>query len=222
MRPAAKGWKGQSILVNKGLTEEGSPARACGLMPAFAHHVLGIARNASQVAGMAKKRWRDRDHARLTLEDVRAIRASMDASFDALEACLEDGRDPDETCIVDADAAADNAGAYGMSGITALAIVEEAGELAEPLHALALGTSGPFDVQQAIRDEAADVRTWLHLVDTAHGIDPVSTTQDKWNRSLERMGTRAQKALEPRRLDQDQVKASMAALAATTKGVTVR
>lgn len=222
MRPAAKGWKGQSILVNRGLTCEGSPARTIGLMPAFGHHALEIVRAASRLAGMAKKRWRDADLERMTLSEVRALRAAMNDSFDALEACLSGGEGAEATHVVDAETAADNARIYGMSGITALAIVEEAGELAEPLHALALGTPDPLDAHRSIKDEAADVRTWLHLIDTAHGIDPVSTTQDKWTRSLERLGATAQKALEPRRLDQDQVNASMAALAASTKGVSKR
>jgi len=218
MRPAAKGWKGQSILVNRHLTSPMSPARAIGLMPSFAHHALGVVKAATRVAGMAKKRWRDSDPSRMTLEDVREMRQAMNASFDALEAALVQSTSADGTCVVDEASAARNYDQFGMTGITALALVEEAGELSDPLHALALGAAGVMNVQSAIRDEAADVRTWLHLLDTAMGIDPVSTTQDKWNRSLERMGRPAMEALAPRRLDQEQIQASMVALATRTKG----
>jgi hypothetical protein len=210
-RPAAKGWKGQSIMVQARLTDASSKARAIGLMPAFAHHTLAMMMNAAKIAGMAKKRWRDGDVGGMTIEDVRRLRSEMDRAFDGLEACLQG--DPNADVITDRASAEHNATQHGMIGLTALAVVEEAGELSEPLHALALGATGPLDVRSSIQDEAADLRTWLHLVDTSMGIDPVATTQDKWNRSVEAMGAEARNALKTTRLDQDQIRESMQALA---------
>lgn len=187
-----------------------------GIMPSFAKRALDIAMGAARLAGMAKKRWRDDDPTRMSIVDVRRIRSEINAAFDDLERDMltrQDRRD----CVVNPAGAAATYETHGLLGLTALALLEESGELAEPLAGIAKGSTTVYEVKGAIEDEAADLRTWLHLVDTTIGIDPVATTQSKWERAVNLMGTSAIDALTPRRLDQQQIAASMAALARSGK-----
>jgi NTP pyrophosphatase (non-canonical NTP hydrolase) len=207
-----RGWKAQSLLVHNHLTRPASKARAEGIMPLYASLALKIAGAAARVAGMAKKRWRDGDATRMNLIEIRLVRRLIDQAFEDLEREMltrQDSR-PAET---NPSKAGETAKSYGLLGLTALALMEEAGELAEPLAKVAAGASDLPTIRRSIEDEAADLRTWLHLVDNTIGIDPVGTTQAKWDRSSAKLGPAVDEALSPQKLDQSSATASLVALA---------
>lgn len=211
-----RGWKAQSLLVHNHLTRPASKARAEGIMPLYASLALKISGAAARVAGMAKKRWRDGDTSRMNLIEIRLVRKLIDQAFEDLEREMltrQDGRPAEDN----PSKAGQTAEAYGLLGISALALIEEAGELAQPLAKAATGAADLCAVRSAIEDEAADLRTWLHLVDNTIGIDPVGTTQSKWDRSSAKLGPAVNEALSPRKLDQTSAVASMAAMAAKTR-----
>lgn len=213
-RPIVSGWKGQSILIFRHLTGPRSTARAEGLMPGYAHQAYRIALAAGALAGMAKKRWRDGSAERMTIQDVRRLRNRIVDAFDDLERTV-DSTGPGRTGVKDQDAAEDVYEAHGLVGHLGLCMMEEAAELAEPIHAVATGRAAMSDMRTSISAESADVRTYLHLSDTLFGVDPVSTTQAKWEEFLARMPEHVRAALLPVRMTEDEIRESFAVMAKT-------
>lgn len=213
-RPVASGWKGQSILIFKHLTGARSTARSEGLMPGYAHQAYRIALAAGQLAGMAKKRWRDGSAERMTPQEVRKLRTRINDAFDDLEKMLDSGL-PGQTGVRDRDAAEDAYDDHGLMGHLGLCLMEEAAELAEPIHSVATGRSAIEKEMQNVRNESADLRTYLHLTDTMFATDAVSTTQAKWEEFLSRMPEQVRAALLPVRMSDEEIRMSYAALAKT-------
>jgi hypothetical protein len=183
-------------------------------MPGYAHQAYRIALAAGTLAGMAKKRWRDGSPERMTIQDVRRLRNRIVDAFDDLERTIDSGG-PGRTGVKDQDAAEDVYEAHGLVGHLGLCMMEEAAELAEPIHAVATGRSAMTDMKASISKESADVRTYLHLSDTLFGVDPVSTTQAKWEEFLARMPEQVRAALLPVRMTEDEIRESFAAMAKT-------
>ena len=183
-------------------------------MPAYAHQAYRIALAAGQLAGMAKKRWRDGAKDRMTSQDVRMLRTRINDAFDDLEKLLDSGL-PGQTGVRDRDAADEAYDANGLIGHLGLSLMEEAAELAEPIHAVATGRSTMEEQKVHIAAESADLRTYLHLTDTMLGTEPVSTTQAKWEVFLSRMPEHVRAALQPVRMTDEEIRLSFAALAKT-------
>ena len=180
------GWRLRSVQAFRHLTKPGSKAHDQGLMPGFAHQALTIAIAGGKVAGMAKKRWRDGDARRMMLREVSTLRSTIDRAFDELERGLRAGV-PGHTGVRDREAAQTAYDAHGMLGIHALALVEEAAEFAEPLHAVATGRSTADAEATALREEQADLRINLHLACEAMAIDHLSATDEKFDRFAARI-----------------------------------
>jgi NTP pyrophosphatase (non-canonical NTP hydrolase) len=202
-RPTASGWKSQSTGV-------GSVARREGLMPGYAHQSYMIAMAAGRLAGMAKKRWRDGDPSRMDLKEVQILRGRIDSAFEEIERVLKEGG-PGRTGVRDHDAAEAAYEDQGLIGHLGLALMEEAAELAEPIHEVATGRASFSERRPAIESEAADVRTYLHLTDTLLSIDPVGTTQTKWQAFMERMPQSVRQVLTKAPLTQKQIMESLVA-----------
>lgn len=209
-RVPVRGWKGQSILVHRHMTGPESPARRQGVMPAFAEAALAAALPIGRLVGLAKKRWRDDDPSRLDADAVRRLRSEVNEALDRLEAVLASDAD-----AVDRAEGREAYARHGLVGLVALGLVEEACEVAEPIAAVASGDRTTDEARREVEDEAADLRTYLHLADDAFSIDPVGSGQRKWDEFLARLPDGGREALTPRRLDQTQIAASMAALAST-------
>lgn len=209
-RVPVRGWKGQSILVHRHMTGPDSPARRQGVMPAFAEAALSVALPIGRLVGLAKKRWRDGDASRLDVDAVRRLRSEINEALDRLETIVASDTDTGEL-----PAARDAYARHGLAGLVALGLVEEACEVAEPIAAVVSGNRTTDEARREIEDEAADLRTYLHLADDAFSIDPVGSGQRKWEEFLARLPDGGREALTPRKLDQTQIAASMAALAST-------
>jgi NTP pyrophosphatase (non-canonical NTP hydrolase) len=172
------GWRSQSLTAHRHLTGPSSKARAQGLMPGYAHQAARIAIAAGRLAGMAKKRWRDADDRRMMLREVKTLRSTIDAAFEEIERALRAGT-PGHTGVRDQAAAERAYAERGLQGFLALALMEEASELAEPLHAVATGRS-TFEAEEAsIGEEQADLRIYLHVACETAGIDHVAATEAK-------------------------------------------
>jgi len=211
-RPVVSGWKGQSILIFRHLTGPKSTAREEGLMPGYAHQAYRIAMAAGQLAGMAKKRWRDGSPARMMPRDVQVLRSRIVDALDDLDRILA-GPGSGHTGVRDREMAEDAYEAHGLVGHLGLCLMEEAAELAEPIHAVATGRASMSEERVHIGKESADVRTYLHLADTLFATDPVSTTQAKWEEFLERMPEQVRAALLPVRMTEEEIRQSFAAMA---------
>jgi hypothetical protein len=173
-----KRWRAQTLDIHRHLTGQDSKARAEGLMPGYADHAFTIALAACKLAGMAKKRWRDASKQRMMLRDVKVLRTRIDASFDKLEALLRDGG-PGRSGVRAMDEAHAAYGDHGLLGFLAIAMMEEAGELAEPLHAIATGRSSPDAEREHVAEESSDVRMYMHLVTESLSIDADAATERK-------------------------------------------
>ena len=180
------GWRSQSLKAHDHLTGPASKARSQGLMPGYAHQAAKIAIAACRVAGMAKKRWRDGDDRRMMLREVKTMRTAIEAAFDEIERNLRAGT-PGHTGVRDQAAAEKVYAERGMQGYLALALMEEAAELAEPLHSIATGRSTFEAEEAAICEEQADLRIYLHVTcETAH-VDHVAATEAKSKAFAERL-----------------------------------
>lgn len=186
-------------------------------MPAFAEAALAVALPIGRLVGLAKKRWRDDDASRLDVETVRRIRIEINAALDNLENSLLTGGDTPDRC-----GAQEAYARHGLVGLVALGLVEEACEVAEPIADVALGRRSTDATRREIEDEAADLRTYLHLTDDAFSIDPVGSAQRKWEQFLSRLPDGGKAALTPKRLDEEQIAASMRSLAASLKPTIAR
>lgn len=178
MKKKTMGWRRQSLIAHEHLTGPGSKARAQGLMPGYAHQAMKIAIAGGRLAGMAKKRWRDADARRMMLREVKTLRSTIDNAFDEIERNLRAGT-PGYTGVRDQAAAELAYAERGMQGFLALALIEEASELAEPLHALATGRSSFEDEEASIGEEQGDLRIYLHVACETARIDHVSATDAK-------------------------------------------
>lgn len=175
------GWRSQSLKAHEHLTGPESKARAQGLMPGYAHQAAKIAIAAGRVAGMAKKRWRDGDDRRMMLREVKTMRSTIETAFDEIERNLRAGT-PGHTGVRNQAAAERSYDERGMQGLIALALMEEAAELAEPLHSVATGRSS-FDAEEAsIGEEQADLRVYLHIMCETARVDHVPATEAKWRK----------------------------------------
>ena len=172
------GWRIQSLKAHEQLTGPDSKARMQGLMPGYAHQAVKLAMAACKVAGMAKKRWRDADDRKMMLRDVKTLRTVVDAAFDEIERGLRAGTSG-HTGVRNQEAAELAYVERGMQGLLALALMEEAGELAEPLHAVATGRSTFEDEKKAIEEEQADLRIYLHVACETARIDHLAATESK-------------------------------------------
>lgn len=177
-RKRTAGWRWRSIVAHAHLTGPGSKARTQGLMPGYAHQAMKIALAGGRLAGMAKKRWRDADPRRMMLREVKVLRSTINDAFDEIERNLRSGT-PGHTGVRDQDAAQAAYDDVGMQGFLALALVEEAAELAEPLHAVATGRSTFERERGSIEEEQADLRIYLHVACETARIDHVAATDAK-------------------------------------------
>lgn len=176
---SAQRWRSQSLIGHEFFTGKDSRAAEDGHMPAYAENAFRIATAGAAIAGLAKKRWRDGGDDRMTLERVRQLRAESDKAFAALEAGLECGGDTASAVLNPAKAEASFA-TFGRLGYLALANIEEAGELAQPLHALAIGSGDPATALRDAAEEAADVRVYLHVTSESLRINQTTSTDRKW------------------------------------------
>ncbi len=216
-KPASKGWRAQSIGVFRHLTRPGSAARTEGLMPGYAACAYRIAMAAGRVAGMAKKRWRDADEARTDLKEIRRLRSRIDDAFADIERALSD-KVAGRTGVRDVAASEDVYETNGLVGIIGLSLMEESAELAEHIHAVATGHSSMDERRERIGDEAADLRTWLHLADTMLDIESMTATQRKWGRFMATMPDEVVESLMPKLLTKEQVNAAYAAVGSRREG----
>lgn len=172
-------WRGQSLFGHAFLTGPESKAEADGHMPFYADAAIRIASAAAAVAGMAKKRWRDQDRRKMSLASVKRLRAEIDCAFAELEQALEGEPDP-ECAVINPAKATASFQTFGRLGYLALANLEEAGEIARPLHALAIGAGDPVTCRRDASDAAAAVRITLHVTSESLRINPSTTTEAKW------------------------------------------
>ncbi len=182
-------WKGQSLQFHRNVAGPGSHAvREHGILPAYARAAFEIAAAAGAIAGMAKKCWRDGDLGRIPIDAVRALRAKINASFDRLEAMLdEEGPAIEPATASRKGAQADrNFQRHGNLAILALGLMEESAELAAPLMQIAEGSKTLQDVKQEIDDETADVRINLHLTSESASVCSETSTGAKWARVRDR------------------------------------
>lgn len=181
-------WKGQSLQVHRFMTGPDSGARRHGIFPRYAQLALSIARVGARVAGFAKKAWINEKPEHLDLDRLRIARAEINHAFDKLEELIQ----RDNFALVSAieerhvNLAEAVYQARGNLGILALGHIEEAGELAEPLHLLATGQIEMRKALPQIENEAADVRIYLHITSEAMRICAESTTGRKWAEVRER------------------------------------
>ena len=175
----AQRWRSQSLIGHEHFTGPQSHADTDGFMPAYAEHAYQAASAACHIAGLAKKHWRDGSAAPISIEVIRAQRDAVNKALDALEASLADGTSR-ESLVVDVEAADAAFRAHGRLGYLALATMEEAAELAKPLHDLATGIGDPAENLKEAAHESADVRTYLHVSCESLGINPVTSSDEKW------------------------------------------
>lgn len=175
-------WKAQSLQLHRHLTGPHSNAAKLGLLPLFAHIAYRISASAAAVAGMAKKAWRDNNPSTLDLEKVRALRQQINAAFDQLEETIAQRIDHTPSALTAATAPAAEAAyaAHGNLALLALALMEEAGELAEPLMSVAAGQQSLAQALPSISAESADLRIYLHIASERAGVCPETSTTAKW------------------------------------------
>lgn len=175
----AQRWRGQSLVGHEYFTGPQSKADADGHMPVYAHAAYRIASAGAQIAGMAKKRWRDQDAERMRPDDIASLRREIDSAFEELEAAMRLGTDRAQVLAEPAKAQASFV-TFGRLGYLALANMEEAGELARPLHSLAVGAGDPAEHRREAGEEAADVRVYLHVTSESLRLNQTTTTEAKW------------------------------------------
>lgn len=183
----ARRWKGQSLMLFKHLTSPSSEGAKQGLLPLYAKLAHVIAASAGEIAGMAKKAWRDNDFGRIPLDTVRSIRSRINAAFDQLEEALEPGGPALSSAIEpeNEDAAQSVYEGRGNFAILSLCIMEEASELAVPLMQVAEGSRSFDDAKQDIDDEASDLQIYQHIT-TVQASIPEKAAGIKWGRVRER------------------------------------
>lgn len=182
-------WKGQSLQLHRNLAGPDSPAvKRHGILPLYVQLAFIIASSAGAVAGLAKKAWRDHDPKRIPISRVRALRARINTAFDRLEAAVEDGIGQPTSAILPAHAvqARENLERHGNLGFLAIALMEEAAELAVPLMKISEGTHTLTEAKPEIDFESADLRINLHLVSEAARVCSESSTSAKWRIVRER------------------------------------
>ena len=181
-------WKAQSLQFHRHLTGPESKAARQGILPTFAMLAFVIASCGAKVAGMAKKRWISDDRDQLTITRLREMRDQINAAFDQLEQdILQANPIPASAIRMEnmnlAEATYDLHGNFAM---LALAVMEEAAELAVPLISVAEGARTLEKARAEIDPESADVRINLHIISEQVGISAESSTTAKWAEIRER------------------------------------
>lgn len=203
-RPAVKGWKARSILFHRHMTRPESDMRARGLFPAHARHALDAALAIGHLVGLSKKHWRDGDARPINVSDIEKARVLMNEALDKmLDAVLNPQPAKENKKALDA------YDKHGLIGLLAIGLVEEACEAAEPIALIAEGSKTFDDIREDVEDELSDVRMYHAMIDDSFGIDINTTTLRKNDKTLAKHPEAAEAALNPPRLNDEQIRRSM-------------
>ncbi|QAY80161.1 hypothetical protein [Sphingosinicella sp. BN140058] len=182
MKDRFTGWKAGALQLHRWLTGPSSNAEArFGHWPYFAQSAFEAASAAAGIAGKAKKLWRDGNANALTVKDIQEARNQINLALGMLEMLV--AQDDLATSAITSDNAAEADATYashGNFGLLALGHLEEAGELAEHLAAVAAGRVSLANALPSIGAEAADVRMY-HQVTCEQALIPTeASTAAKW------------------------------------------
>lgn len=203
-RPAVKGWRARSILFHRYMTRPDSDMRARGLFPAHARHALDAALAIGHLVGLSKKHWRDGNARPINVADIEKARVLMNEALDSMSDAVLNPQPTKEN-----KKALESYDKHGLIGLLAIGLVEEACEAAEPIARIAEGSATFEDLREEVEDELSDVRMYHAMVDDSFGIDINTTTLRKNDKTLARHPEAAEAALNPPRLNDEQINRSM-------------